>query len=48
MLIGMDMNEADLRARLDACLLTDQEMREGPQVWTTWPHAFADWPKELP
>lgn len=47
-LIGMDMNEADLRARLDACLLTDQEMREGPQVWTTWPHAFADWPKELP
>ncbi|AFC86329.1 zinc metallochaperone GTPase ZigA [Frateuria aurantia] len=47
-LIGMDMNEADLRARLDVCLLTDQEMREGPQVWMTWPHAFADWPKELP
>ncbi len=25
-IIGMDMDEAALRARFDACLLTDQEM----------------------
>lgn len=35
-LIGMDMDEAALRARFDACLLTDEEMAAGPAVWRTW------------
>ncbi|SFE56833.1 zinc metallochaperone GTPase ZigA [Paracidovorax wautersii] len=42
-LIGMDMDEAALRARFDACLLTDAEMALGPKVWTTWHTPFADW-----
>jgi len=42
-LIGMDMDEAALRARFDACLLTDAEMALGPQVWATWHTPFADW-----
>jgi len=46
-LIGMGMDEPDLRAHLDHCLLTDAEMAEGPAVWTTWSHPFADWPRTL-
>ena len=29
-LIGIDMDEGALRARLDACLLKDSEMAQGP------------------
>ncbi|QFY77685.1 GTP-binding protein [Alcaligenes faecalis] len=43
-LIGMDMNEAALRARFDACLLSDEEMASGPSTWTTWTNPFSDWP----
>ncbi|MGN4188605.1 zinc metallochaperone GTPase ZigA [Burkholderia gladioli] len=43
-LIGMDMDEASMRARLDACLLSDEDMSRGPAVWTTWPSPFSDWP----
>lgn len=43
-LIGMDMDEPGLRARLDACLLSDEEMAGGPSVWTTWTNPFPDWP----
>ncbi len=42
--IGMDMDEAVLRARFDACLLTDQEMAQGPHVWQTWKNPFPNWP----
>lgn len=42
-LIGMHMDEAALRAKLDACLLTDEEMALGPRVWTRWHNPFADW-----
>ncbi|MFM5199397.1 zinc metallochaperone GTPase ZigA [Aeromonas caviae] len=41
--IGIDMNEAELRAQFDACLLTDQEMAQGPQIWTTWNNPFPGW-----
>ncbi|AJK49503.1 zinc metallochaperone GTPase ZigA [Burkholderia plantarii] len=43
-LIGVDMDDAALRARLDACLLDDAEMAAGPAVWTTWANPFPDWP----
>ncbi len=42
-LIGIDMDEAALRARFDHCLLNEAEMACGPDVWTTWPTPFADW-----
>ncbi len=32
-LIGMDMDEAAMRARFDACLLSDEEMAQGPKTW---------------
>ncbi|MGE8517566.1 MAG: zinc metallochaperone GTPase ZigA [Alcaligenes nematophilus] len=43
-LIGMDMDEEALRARFDACLLSDEEMASGPSIWTTWTNPFSDWP----
>ena len=43
-LIGIDMDEPSLRARLNACLLTDAEMAGGPQVWATMHNSLADWP----
>ncbi|MCD0502647.1 zinc metallochaperone GTPase ZigA [Bordetella petrii] len=43
-LIGMDMDEAALRARFDACLLTDQEMAQGPHAWKAWRNPFPNWP----
>jgi G3E family GTPase len=36
-LIGMGMDEAALRARLDACLLSDQELSCGPEAWASLP-----------
>ncbi|CAM2145442.1 zinc metallochaperone GTPase ZigA [Paraburkholderia tropica] len=42
-LIGMEMDEAGLRARLDACLLTDAEMAEGPQAWIAYRDPFPAW-----
>jgi G3E family GTPase len=45
-LIGMDMDESTLRARLDACLLTDEEMAQGPAAWTSWINPFPGWPDE--
>lgn len=43
-LIGMGMDEQELRRSLDACLLTDDEMRQGPDSWATWHNPFSDWP----
>jgi G3E family GTPase len=43
-LIGMDMDEAALRARFDACLLTDAEMAQGPKAWKRWHNPLPDWP----
>jgi len=44
-LIGMNMDEAALRARLDACLLTDSELAAGPSAWTRLHNPFSDWPQ---
>lgn len=43
-LIGMDMDEAALRAKFDACLLDDADMARGPQTWSTWHNPFPGWP----
>jgi Cobalamin synthesis protein cobW C-terminal domain len=42
-LIGIDMDETALRARLDACLLNDVEMAQGPQAWQRFADPFPVW-----
>ncbi|WP_454726841.1 MULTISPECIES: zinc metallochaperone GTPase ZigA [Cupriavidus] len=42
-LIGIGMAEADLRRRLDDCLLRDAEMAEGPQAWLGYDDPFPAW-----
>ncbi len=42
-IIGQKMNEAKLRASLDACLLTDAEMALGPAGWATLEDPFDTW-----
>lgn len=39
-MIGIQMQETVLRARLDHCLLTDAEMALGPHVWACFPGPF--------
>lgn len=42
-MIGMGMDENALTAAFDRCLLTDEEMAEGPQVWQTYKDPFPEW-----
>ncbi|XP_060085286.1 zinc chaperone YciC-like, partial [Ylistrum balloti] len=42
-LIGMDMDQADLTRRLDTCLLTEEEMAVGPNGWRLFPDPFPQW-----
>lgn len=44
----MDMDENTLRAGLDSCLLTDEEMRLGPDAWQQWPTPFEEWLERQP
>jgi G3E family GTPase len=41
--IGIHMDEASLRAKLDACLLTDREMHLGHKEWLKLPDPFPRW-----
>ncbi len=41
--IGQDMDEAVVRATLDACLLTDREMSQGPNKWRKLKDPFGEW-----
>jgi G3E family GTPase len=42
-LIGIGMTQAHLRAQLDACLLTDVELAEGPKSWAQYRDPFPRW-----
>jgi len=42
-LIGIGMDEDALRARLDECLLTENEMRFGASWWQNFPDPFPSW-----
>lgn len=44
--IGDAMDEAELTARLDACLLTDAELDAGPQGWSGYGDPFPAWTVE--
>ena len=41
--IGRDVDEPGLRARLDACLLDDAELAQGPAAWAALDDPFAPW-----
>ncbi len=47
-LIGQEMDEPALRARLESCLLTDDELALGPAQWATFPDPFGSWDLPLP
>jgi hypothetical protein len=38
------MNEGEMRAALDAALMTDAEMTGGPAVWAAITDPFPAWP----
>ncbi|HEX7813708.1 GTP-binding protein [Dyella sp.] len=42
-IIGVDLPEASIRAVLDACLLTNEEMAQGPVAWQHMPDPFPAW-----
>lgn len=42
-IIGIRMNQAQLVAKLDQCLLSNEEMALGQDAWKTWPNPFGDW-----
>ena len=41
--VGLGMDAARLRERLEACLLTDSEIAAGATAWETLPDPFPDW-----
>jgi G3E family GTPase len=41
--IGMDLDRAEITAQLDACLLNDSELAAGPDAWQHYPDPFGDW-----
>lgn len=48
-LIGRDMDQAELTALFDAALLTEQEFAQGPDAWRQLPDPFPQWvPQESP
>jgi G3E family GTPase len=42
-IIGMQMNKAELTAQFDACLLTVEEIKLGMEAWETLPDPFPKW-----
>jgi len=42
-MIGMEMDQAAITARLDRCLLTDAEMAQGPTAWMRYDDPFTEW-----
>lgn len=42
-IIGQNLDKDALTARLNACLLTDEEMKMGEDNWKTFPDPFHEW-----
>lgn len=47
-LIGVDLDEADLVARLDHCLLREEELAAGPAAWREFDDPFPSWDEACP
>jgi G3E family GTPase len=45
--IGAGMDQAAIEAALNGCLLTDEEMAEGPAAWATYRDPLGSWESEL-
>jgi len=41
--IGIDLDQQKIRAALDRCLLTDREMKGGPEKWAKMKDPFGEW-----
>ncbi len=41
--IGIDMDEAAIRERLDRCVLTSKEFDQGPERWVRYPDPLPEW-----
>ncbi|UYG04041.1 zinc metallochaperone GTPase ZigA [Halomonas sp. LR3S48] len=41
--IGQNLDEAKIRQALDACLIGDAELADGPQAWVSLPDPFPVW-----
>jgi len=46
--IGIGLSKLNLRERLDACLLTDEEMAGGPAAWAQMEDTLPEWVVEVP
>jgi G3E family GTPase len=46
--IGAGMDEPDLRAQLDACLLTSDEFAAGTEAWRNYQDPLPEWPELAP
>ncbi len=44
--IGQELDEQQAQRALDACLLNDEELAAGPQVWKSYPDPFPPWIRE--
>jgi len=44
--IGKDMNEGRVRKAIESCLLTDEELSKGKDVWAAVPNPFMSWNDE--
>lgn len=42
-IMGLGLNELDVRRRFKRCLLTDEEMRAGPDLWKTFTDPLPPW-----
>lgn len=45
-IVGQDLDKEQIRARFDACLLDESEMRIGPMGWRHLPDPFPPWEQE--
>lgn len=45
--IGIGMDESEVRSGFDACLLTDDEMSLGPDGWASFPDPFPRWTRRV-
>uniref|UniRef100_UPI002631AFA9 GTP-binding protein n=1 Tax=uncultured Salinicola sp. TaxID=1193542 RepID=UPI002631AFA9 len=41
--IGQGLDAVEIRRRLEACLLTDDELARGKDYWVTLPDPFPEW-----
>lgn len=44
--IGIRMNVTDMRARLDACLLSGEEIAQGAEAWAGMPDPVPRWERQ--